>query len=198
MVFDMPLDSIALNTIEDLYTFVESSTSRTALVIAADALFRPWVRTVSAECNDVRWLCLDKPLSQDLLQHLSNLAHSLIPDKGFVLLENGRIIKAVDVEVVDGVSQPHRLGTVVRQSFANAKSQSNKSHPSDAIADPYRVLEAVESDSEDEIKRKYKQMIMQYHPDRVAHLGVELKKLAAEKTTEINAAFSAIRRTRGF
>jgi DnaJ like chaperone protein len=37
---------------------------------------------------------------------------------------------------------------------------------------------------------------MEYHPDRVAHLGQELKDLAAKKTTEINAAFAAIRRTR--
>jgi len=41
-------------------------------------------------------------------------------------------------------------------------------------------------------------MVMQYHPDRVAHLGPELKDLAAKKTTEINGAFAAIRRMRGF
>ena len=47
-------------------------------------------------------------------------------------------------------------------------------------------------------KRKYKQMVRQYHPDQVAHLGPELKELAAWKTTEINMAFAAIRRIRGF
>ena len=65
-------------------------------------------------------------------------------------------------------------------------------------ADPYQVLGAGELDSAEEIKRKYKQMVRQYHPDQVAHLGPELKELAAKKTTEINCAFAAIRRMRGF
>lgn len=64
--------------------------------------------------------------------------------------------------------------------------------------DPYEVIGANELDSEEEIKRKNKQVVMQYHPDRVAHLGPELKELAAKKTTEINCAFAEIRRIRGF
>ncbi len=56
------------------------------------------------------------------------------------------------------------------------------------------MLGANPPDSDAEIKKKYKQIIRQYHPDRVAHLGQELKGLAAQKTTEINAAYELIRR----
>jgi hypothetical protein len=38
----------------------------------------------------------------------------------------------------------------------------------------------------------YRVRMMEYHPDRVAHLGPELRKLAARKATEINAAMKYI------
>jgi hypothetical protein len=194
----MSLAAIELNTLDELYAFVESSVARTGLVLAPDAFFRPWVRTVSAECHDVQWRYLNRPLSDQLLQHLKNFAHAPVPDKGFVLFENGQVVKVVDVEAVDGTSRPDRLGTIVRQAFASkSRSAGNAQQPGSAL-DPYHVLGANPSDSEDELKKKYKQAVMQYHPDRVAHLGPDLRELAAKKTTEINAAFSQIRRQRGF
>jgi DnaJ like chaperone protein len=62
--------------------------------------------------------------------------------------------------------------------------------------DPFALLGVNEADSDAVIAKRYKQLVMEYHPDRVAHLGQELKDLAAKKTTEINAAFASIRRTR--
>jgi DnaJ like chaperone protein len=41
-------------------------------------------------------------------------------------------------------------------------------------------------------KRAYRQSISQYHPDRVAHLGPELRELAAKKTLQINLAWAFI------
>jgi hypothetical protein len=41
----------------------------------------------------------------------------------------------------------------------------------------------------DDIKRRYKELVSQYHPDKVDHLGPELKKAAAQKTREINEAY---------
>ncbi|NNF48026.1 MAG: DnaJ domain-containing protein, partial [Desulfofustis sp.] len=39
------------------------------------------------------------------------------------------------------------------------------------------------------IKKAYRQLSMKYHPDKVAHLGVEFKGIAEEKMKEINAAY---------
>ena len=110
----------------------------------------------------------------------------------------GRIVKVVDVDTVDGSSRPDRLRAIVRRAFrgkpkSGASSQQKAPVPEVNSADPYQVLGADKSDSEDDIKRKHKQIVMQYHPDRVAHLGLKLRELAAKKTTEINAAFAAIR-----
>lgn len=201
--FGMPLDATDLNTIDELYAFVELAIVQTALVLDADALFRPWARAVSADCRDVRWIYPSRPLSEQLSQHLANFAHRPLPDKGFLLFKMGQLVKVVDVDAVGGSSRPDRLAGLVRQAFAfkPRSAASNSGLPMDSQgnpADPYQVIGARELDSEKEIKRKYKQMVRQYHPDQVAHLGSELKELAARKTTEINCAFAAIRRMRGF
>jgi len=203
LLLAMPLDAINLNTIDELYAFVEMAIQRTGLVLDPDAFYRPWARAVSAECKDVRWVYPSRSLSEPLLRHLANFAHRPLPDKGFVLFQMGRLVKVVDVDAVQGSSRPDHLAAIVRQAFASKPRSATRTSglPLDLQGnptDPYQVLGASELDSEKEIKRKYKQMVMQYHPDRVAHLGPELKNLAAKKTTEINCAFAAIRRMRGF
>ncbi len=39
------------------------------------------------------------------------------------------------------------------------------------------------------IKKAYRKLSMQYHPDKVGHLGEEFKKVAEEKMKEINVAY---------
>jgi len=40
-----------------------------------------------------------------------------------------------------------------------------------------------------EIKKAYRKLSMQYHPDKVGHLGEEFKRVAEEKMKEINMAY---------
>lgn len=40
-----------------------------------------------------------------------------------------------------------------------------------------------------QIKKAYRKLSMQYHPDKVGHLGEEFKKVAEEKMKEINVAY---------
>ena len=47
------------------------------------------------------------------------------------------------------------------------------------------------------IKKRYRRMVMQYHPDRVSHLGEEFKKVAEEKMKAINAAYSHLEKRFG-
>ena len=48
-----------------------------------------------------------------------------------------------------------------------------------------------------EIKASYRKLSMQYHPDKVAHLGEEFKKVAEEKMKEINSAYEFLQRKHG-
>ena len=66
------------------------------------------------------------------------------------------------------------------------------------IDDAFSVLDLKKDDDVEIIKAKYKQKIKEYHPDRVANLGIELKQLAEQKTQEINMAYDMIKKFRGF
>lgn len=48
-----------------------------------------------------------------------------------------------------------------------------------------------------EIKSAYRKLSMQYHPDKVEHLGEEFKKVAEEKMKEINRAYEFLKRKYG-
>ena len=45
----------------------------------------------------------------------------------------------------------------------------------------------------EDLKRAYREYMRDYHPDRVAHLGADLKDLAERKAKEINAAYEYLR-----
>jgi uncharacterized membrane protein YkvA (DUF1232 family) len=59
--------------------------------------------------------------------------------------------------------------------------------------DAYEVLGVTPGASSDAIQAAYRSRMMEYHPDKVAHLGVELQKLAHEKSQEIQHAYRQLR-----
>jgi hypothetical protein len=59
-------------------------------------------------------------------------------------------------------------------------------------ADPHDILGVRRGATRDEIRQAYRLVIAQYHPDRVAQLGPELRNLATEKTKEINQAYETL------
>jgi len=60
--------------------------------------------------------------------------------------------------------------------------------------DPYEILGASPSDSDEEIKKKYRDLVKKYHPDNYANNP--LADLAQEKMKEINEAYDAIQKMR--
>jgi DnaJ-domain-containing protein 1 len=81
------------------------------------------------------------------------------------------------------------------------ESQENSANFNNKVMTPemaFKVLGIKDGVSIEEIKSAYKQRLMEYHPDRVANLGDELKILAERKTKEINFAYGIIRKVRMF
>ena len=59
--------------------------------------------------------------------------------------------------------------------------------------DAYEILGVSRNASSDAIQAAYRARMQEYHPDKVAHLGVDLQKLAHEKSQEIQRAYQQLR-----
>jgi DnaJ like chaperone protein len=55
--------------------------------------------------------------------------------------------------------------------------------------DYYEILGLQAGADFDQIKKAYRKLSMQYHPDKVGHLGEEFRNVAEEKMKEINSAY---------
>lgn len=64
--------------------------------------------------------------------------------------------------------------------------------------DPYAVLGVDRDANEREIKRAYRKLISQHHPDKLGDVPDELKRRAEERAREINTAYERIQQERGF
>jgi DnaJ-domain-containing protein 1 len=60
--------------------------------------------------------------------------------------------------------------------------------------DPYQILGIDPSAPGEEIRSAYKARMSEYHPDKVAHLGEELQKVAHRKAVEIQQAYEQLRK----
>jgi DnaJ like chaperone protein len=60
----------------------------------------------------------------------------------------------------------------------------------------YKILEIEKSSTNDEIKKAYRRMAMKYHPDKVSHLGDDVRKSADEKFARVNEAYEKIKKER--
>ena len=66
-----------------------------------------------------------------------------------------------------------------------------------SIDDAYAVLGLTKEATDDEVRKAYRKMALQYHPDRVATLGDDVKAAAQKKFQEINEAKERIFKARG-
>ena len=71
------------------------------------------------------------------------------------------------------------------------EEESPEPKPEQAF-DPYEVLGLIRGASKQEIKAAYHKLMKVYHPDMVAHLGLETQKIAADKALAINRAYEKI------
>ena len=72
------------------------------------------------------------------------------------------------------------------------------SAPQPAFAPDWtRVLELPADASLDEIREAYRRLMSQYHPDKVASLGRELRELADAKSKDISVAYQQALAERG-
>jgi DnaJ like chaperone protein len=68
-----------------------------------------------------------------------------------------------------------------------------------SLQDAYAILNISEQATDAEVKRAYRRLTNQHHPDKLVAKGLpeEMMKIAAEKTREIRAAYERIKEARG-
>ena len=79
----------------------------------------------------------------------------------------------------------------------SATFSSVKSMYYDDSDSAYKVLGVDRNATDAEIKKAYRKMAVENHPDKVGHLGEDIRKAAEEKFTQINLAYDKIKKQRG-
>ena len=93
----------------------------------------------------------------------------------------------------------HRVATLF--GFSGAEfARIRESHVGPDAADPYRVLGVGRDAPPDDIKKRWRALVREHHPDALQARGVpqEFVDIATKKVASINAAYDRIARERGF
>jgi len=101
----------------------------------------------------------------------------------------------------DGHTHPKELDLIESISgFLGIRTPDFKSIRAMFVKDinnAYQILETTPDANDEELKKAYRAMAVKYHPDKVAHLGNDVKKAATEKFQKVQAAYEEIKKQRG-
>lgn len=80
----------------------------------------------------------------------------------------------------------------------DAGSGSSGTYSSRAVtSDDYKILEVSPDATDEEVKKAYRLAAKKHHPDKVSHLGEDVRKAAEEKFAQVNEAYERIKKARG-
>lgn len=85
-----------------------------------------------------------------------------------------------------------------RRFHSQGHTRPNARPSANARADAYRLLGISESATDQDVKKAYRRLMNQHHPDKLVSKGLpeEMMALAEQKTQEIRSAYELIRSTR--
>jgi len=92
------------------------------------------------------------------------------------------------------------LEAIIRSSMGGrAQPGADYRSPQQTLQTAYEVLDVQESASDSEVKRAYRRLMSQHHPDKLVSKGLpeEMIELAKQKTQEIRKAYEEVKERRG-
>jgi len=92
-----------------------------------------------------------------------------------------------------------RLEQMIRAERHGAGRRQAAAPQGLSLADAYAILDVKPGASDQEVKKAYRRLMSQHHPDKLVAKGLpeEMMKLAVQKTKEIRKAYELIKESRG-
>lgn len=81
--------------------------------------------------------------------------------------------------------------------ISNADHLSIRNMFSHAVDTHYKILGVDKNATPEEIKKAYRKLATEFHPDKVAYLGEDIRKDAEEKFRKINIAYEKVKKEKG-
>lgn len=158
---------------------------------AADFQLEPTIRHFDELCS------LHRQLPHTLLVFLVSMALA----DGTIDEDEKRVLENVAQNLGYTVARFNRLLEMVmaQSHFQQQYQQSHSGRPvKDQLADAYQALGVTPTDSDRDIKRAYRKLMSENHPDKLMSQGVpeEMIKLATERSQEIQSAYELVKKNR--
>ena len=109
-------------------------------------------------------------------------------------------VSAAEVDrLVSMISAQARFHAGGGRSYSRAGGMGQQA-PRNQLADAYQALGVSSDVSDVDLKKAYRRLMSENHPDKLMSKGVpdEMMKLATERAQEISTAYQVIRESRGF
>lgn len=179
---DGRVEAVEIATLKN-FCHVQLNFPPSALVWVEDLIRRELERSHPLEELVAELKRIDSPdLGVIVLDVLYQIAHS---DFDFHAKEEAILVQIAQLW---GLSEEDQR--TIKNRYANKASRQNTSNE-----DAYQVLGVSPTATQDEIKQAYRRLVKQFHPDVVAHLGDDFKKLAEQKMKAITDAYQRLNET---
>ncbi|GAB5452975.1 MAG: co-chaperone DjlA [Halioglobus sp.] len=137
-----------------------------------------------------------RQLQQTLLLFLISLAHA---DQSVKPAEHAALVRIAGLMGIDARQLDMLLQMAAAQGQFHSQGATSSGAPVDRIQEAYTALGVDSAISDKELKRAYRKLMSQNHPDKLIAKGVpeDMIRLATERSQEIQAAYEVLRKHRG-
>ncbi|KPK28824.1 MAG: molecular chaperone DnaJ [Desulfobacterales bacterium SG8_35_2] len=154
-----------------------------------------WVKELIKEAL-VSAASLDS-LLQEFRQKFAYEPRLILLELIYQVLYSNDTVSEAELQLAQNIGNYLGISSYDQQTIsAKYKAGYSTAAPAEEVLEDkhYTILGLAKGASFSDIKAAYRKLSMQYHPDKVAHLGDEFKKVAEEKMKEINNAYEFLKR----